>query len=310
MILKTPSKESCTICHFPDKKNTTAAALQKGPAGKPLDFTAFQKLMAIGTTDDGDEIIGVNGKDGKNDVDWKVAKGRVEGGKRGESINDPLNADAHMDKGMGCVVCHNTLSGDFGALVSETLGTDIQPGVSVTKIDHQFAKGDNTPDGKNMDQLDNTVTCASCHISQTHPNTGTAPVPTAAHSGIPAFHFDKISCKTCHIPYLNGPVDQILADFTTGPYQTFERTQVTEAPATGVGQRPLYMQRVTEHGNGHVEIQPFGIMGVAVWANCLSQTGDECVSLLPTFQRLGKGAAEGLRSFYGDANATASMTGH
>jgi PKD repeat protein len=121
--------------------------------------------------------------------------------------------------------------------------------------------------------------------------------------GFPSFHFEKISCKTCHIPYLNGPVDQITADFTTGPYQTFERVQANEKPTTGIGQRPLYLQRVTEHGKGHLEIQPFGIMSVAVWANAVTQVGEECGSITPTFQRLGKGAAEALRTLYGDANA-------
>jgi PKD repeat protein len=356
-----PPKENCAVCHFPDKSRAPDFAAGEtcvtnpekcGPASKPLGFTAWQKFMAAGSTDDGDELIGVNGKDGKNDAIWKVAKGRVEGGKRGESLNDPNNPDVHMDRGMQCYDCHYLLGRD--ATKSEVLGdgignddgicnageactavleddpegkhtypalTDasgnvIQPSIEVWKADHQFAKGDSTPDGKNMDQLDNTVTCASCHIDRTHPNltydttdgkwylTGTTKeVKQPTHAGFPAFHFERISCKTCHIPYMDGPVDQIAADFTTGPYQTFERTQVTEAPMTGIGQRPLYLQRVTDHGNGHVEIQPLSIMSVTVWANAVTQVGEECGSIVPTFQRLGKGAAEALRTMYGDVNA-------
>ncbi|HET8580125.1 MAG TPA: hypothetical protein VFL31_03925, partial [Nitrospiraceae bacterium] len=265
--------------------------------------------MAPGSTADGDEIPGVNGRDGNNDVAWNAVKGRVEGGKRGESINDPLNPDFHMGLGFNCSHCHNLLSGSFEAL-TDSSGNVIQPAIDVQKIDHQFAKGDNQPDGKNMDQLDNTVTCEGCHIAKTHVNSYGAPVPTKAHTGFPALHFEKISCKTCHIPILNGPMDQDVADFLTGPFQTFERTQTTQAP-TGVNRKPLYMWRKTEHGKGHMEIQPFGIMAVGVWANATSLCDPatdptcnlgECGSIVPTYQRLGKKSAELLRALYGDAN--------
>ncbi len=306
MIRKTPGNDNCSLCHFPDKGHADVPALQKGPANKPLDFTVFQKLMTAGSTDDGDEIAWENGKDGRNDEVWMVAKEKAEGAKLGESINDPLNPDVHMDadKGnMSCVSCHYALSGDFNALVSTGSNTTvIQPGLTVTKIDHQFAKGDNAPDGGNMDRLANTVTCSSCHIDRTHPNAGAAPAPAEGHAGIPAFHFNRINCKTCHIPYLNGPVVRLLSDFTAGPYRTFERAQVIEPPAAGIGRRPLYMQRMTEPGNGRLEIQPFGIVGAAFWAGCLSEENGECVSFVSIFQRLAEDAAEALRMLYGDAD--------
>ena len=52
-------------------------------------------MMAIGSTSDGDVNTGAN-----NQV-WKIAKGKPEAGKRGESINDPKNPDAHMDAAAG-----------------------------------------------------------------------------------------------------------------------------------------------------------------------------------------------------------------
>lgn len=315
-IVEQAMSENCALCHFPDKsmapsadsdgdgKVTCADDPSKcGPASKPLGFTAFQKYMAPGSAADDDERPNVNGKDGNNDAAWAVAKGRVEGGKRGESMNDPLNPDAHMSAGIGrmspfrCSYCHNNLSGSFAAL-TDSSGNVIQEAAYVQKMDHQFAKGDNTPDGKNMDQLDNTVTCAGCHVEKTHPNSYLAPYPN--HAGFPALHFEKISCRTCHIPVLNGPVDQDLADFTVGPFQTFERTQTTQTPA-GVNRRPVYLWRSTEHGKGPMEIQPFGIMAVALWANASSQSGEEVGAISPTFQRLGKKAAEQLRAQYGDA---------
>jgi hypothetical protein len=303
-IAYTPKKENCALCHFPDRSNTTP-----GPSGRPLGFTVFQATFPPGTVYDSDEIPGVNEKDGLNDVTFNRAKGRTEGGKRGESINDPKNPDAHMDGGMKCAYCHYNLSGNFSALKDKN-GNVIQPAITVQTIDHQFAKGDNQPDGKNMDQLDNTVTCESCHITGTHPNASGAPNPAAAHAGIPSIHFNKISCKTCHIPFLNGPYDQDVADFTVGPYQTFERTQVQQAGSTGVGRRPVWLWKVTEHGVGpgsHAEIQPFGIMTTTVVANATSVTGDpaqyECGSITPTYQRVGKKAAENLRAHYDDTNS-------
>jgi hypothetical protein len=310
-VQRKPRNENCALCHFPDKSMAGTAAVT-GPAGKPLGFTAFQKVMPAGTMRDGDEIPGVNGKDGNNDAEWKIAKGRVEGGKRGESINDPNNRDAHMKWGsttpagalkLACVDCHYNLEGTFSALTDPAQnGAIIQPTVTTSRMDHQFAKGDNTPDGKNMDQLDNTVTCESCHISRTHPNAGAAPNPSTAHAGIPAVHFDKIACRTCHIPSLNSPMNQDLADFTVGPFRTFERAQLTEVP-TGVNRKPLYMWRQTEHGQGDWVIQPFDIMAVAVVANATAKnTANEATAVVPTFQRLGKRAAELLRAQKGDAD--------
>ncbi|MBI5575281.1 MAG: hypothetical protein HY896_02835 [Deltaproteobacteria bacterium] len=307
-----PGSENCALCHFPDRSlasNGCVDPAKCGPSSKPLGFTAFQKYMAPGSTKDGDEIPGVNGKDGNNDSAWNAVKGRVEGGKRGESINDNLNHDAHMKwpayNGTGirmsCTDCHNALEGSYPAL-TDSSGNVIQPAVTVFKIDHQFAKGDNAPDGKNMDQLDDTVTCESCHVTRTHPNSASAPVPDAGHAGFPGIHFTKISCKTCHIPWLNGPVDQDLADFTVGPYQTFERTQTLEAGATGINRRPLNLWRQRGHGAGPVVIEPFGIMAVTVWANATTQAGEEAGSISPTYQRLGKKAAELLRAYYGDAD--------
>jgi hypothetical protein len=311
-VQKAPRNENCALCHFPDKSMAGTTAVT-GPAGKPLGYTAFQKVMPPGSARDGDERPGVAGKDGNNDLEWKIAKGRVEGGKRGESINDPNNRDAHMKWGsstpagakkMLCVDCHYSVEGTFAAVTDPAPDPDVivQPNVTVGAGDHMFAKGDNAPDGKNMDQLDNTVTCEGCHVSRTHPKAGSARNPATAHAGFPPSHFEKLSCKACHITSLNSAMNQDLADFTVGPFRTFERTQVTEAP-TGTNRRPLYMWRQAEHGQGHWEIQPFDIMTVAAVANATTKNAeDEATAVVPTFQRLGKRSAELLRAAKGDAD--------
>jgi hypothetical protein len=311
-VQSTPRNENCAMCHFPDKSMAGTAAVT-GPASKPVGFTAFQKLMPAGSIRDGDEIPNAAGKDGNNDVEWKIAKGRVEGGKRGESLNDPNNRDAHMKWGsttpagalkMACVDCHFNIEGTFAGITDTATEPNaiVQPSVTVGIEDHQFAKGDNTPDGKNMDALDNTATCESCHIYGTHPKAYLAKSPAVAHKGFPPSHFEKIACKTCHIPSINSPMNQDLADFTVGPYRTFERTQVTEVSA-GTNRKPYLMWRQAEHGQGHWQIQPFDVMAVAVVANATAASGGEATAVMPTFQRLGKRAAELLRARKGDADA-------
>jgi PKD repeat protein len=287
MIVKAPKNEGCSVCHFFDNTFTTL-----GPAGKPMGNTAWQKYYPVASSPDGDigpSHASYNG--GSNIVAWQVAKGKPEGGKRAESINDNNNPDAHMkwpaysgDPGnrMTCSVCHYNLSGTFPALMD---GADvIYPATTVEKMDHQFAKGDNLPDGKNMDQLDNTVNCASCHIDRTHPNKGTAPVP--AHAGFPAVHFEKLDCRVCHIPVLNAKSIWKIADFTVGPYRTFERNQAPENPL-GSNAKPLYIWRKSSTSDT-IKLEPVNTTTVPVWTD-----NDP---LKPTFQRVAKSAAEAKRA--------------
>jgi hypothetical protein len=340
------TKERCAVCHFPDKagwppadtngdgqKNCSDDPSKCGPAGKPRGFTAWQKAFKPGDTADGDYLSSMN------TVTWTVAKGRVEGGKRAESINDANNPDAHMKSAsetgtkMGCIDCHYLVGGDVTAnadgtytespvrypALTDASGAVVQPAMDVLKIDHQFAKGNNAPDGKNMDQLDNTVTCASCHITHEHPNVAlsngeyilsgastTTVVPTPAHAGFPANHLEKIDCKTCHIPVLNAPMKQYIADFTVGPYRTFERTQTVENSA-GVNIQPLYMWRATEHDGSGVQIEPITTMAVPVWANRVVNA-DGSISFSPTFQRLARSAAEHYRTDRGNDGTVYSWT--
>jgi hypothetical protein len=285
-IVKAPTNSSCSVCHFMDKSwwaDCTAAPTNAncGPAGKPFGAAAWQRLMPAGTIADGDAGSGT-----MNPIDWKVAKGKPEGGKRAESINDSNNPDAHMDTTRGnktCSVCHYNLSGTFPAL-TDSLGDVIYPALTVQKIDHQFAKGDNLPDGKNMDQIDNTVKCAGCHIDGTHPNTGDAPVP--AHAGLPAIHLVKLDCRVCHIPVVNGPADWEIADFTVGPFRTFERNQTTENKL-GVNAKPLYLWRKSSTSDT-IKLEPVSTTVVPVWT--------DNSPLKPTFQRAATAAAQARRT--------------
>ncbi len=129
------------------------------------------------------------------------------------------DTDVHDAAGVKCATCHYTLSGDFaGRTISSGATSYTYPGIAgVQKMDHQVAQGWSTLEKAN-DVFDGTVTCEGCHIEGTHPNKGTAPVP--AHAGFPAFHFEKIDCRTCHIPRIfSSPGRLLFRDWTTGGYR-------------------------------------------------------------------------------------------
>jgi hypothetical protein len=316
-------KENCAICHFPDRSwFGPPGSTNRGPIDTPLGFTSYQKLVTTTSGALDDDFV----TPAPPTTNWFISNGRTEGGKRAESINDPTrnqcvnstngdpiiagneaactnaggvwirtgNPDAHMKSGgiTACSTCHYALSGDFPAK-KDSSGNEILPAITgVLKIDHQFAKGDAFPDTKNMDQMDYTATCESCHITRTHPNSGNAPIPS--HAGLPAIHLNKIACKTCHIPIVNGPVKQLVNDFTAGPFRGFARAQIVSKPGTGVGLKPLYVWQSRKDG---LKIVPAATMVSPVWANDMSGT------IVPTFQRLARALAVNYRAFIGDQNS-------
>jgi hypothetical protein len=132
------------------------------------------------------------------------------------------DTDVHDAAGMKCATCHNALSGDRPAKTITGGGvsyvyTPLTGANSLQRIDHQMAQGFSMME-KADDINDGTVTCESCHIEQDHPNTGAAPVP--AHAGFPALHFDKIDCRTCHIPKVYASPGRLLfRDWTAGAWR-------------------------------------------------------------------------------------------
>jgi len=112
--------------------------------------------------------------------------------------------DIHNTAGMQCATCHYALGSELGNTkgyvdipARTSHGMDF-PAERVYGMDHQFAQADSFPDVKSKNNLDNMVTCESCHITRTHPYALGAPIP--AHVGFPQSHLDKIGCVTCHIP--------------------------------------------------------------------------------------------------------------
>ncbi|MBI4685654.1 MAG: PKD domain-containing protein [Nitrospirae bacterium] len=347
-IVKTPQPANCANCHFGDNSLVPKVELGQtcttnpslcGPAGVSLGLTVFQKYLAPGTVVDGDKVGA-----GTNDSAWYVVKDRVELAKRGESFNAPydptdpnntkgrlVNPDIHLDKGMKCAECHYALGGEVDPdtgepapvrypALTDSLGNVIQPAIDVFKVDHQFAKGNDVPDGRNMDQFDNTLTCESCHTTMTHQNLRynasygvyymvqydsswnempydplTSRVSmVATHSGFPVFHFTVIDCRTCHSPEYNSVEKDILRDFTGGLYKGAERVQVISNPL-GIHYKPLYIWRAKNHNDPTIMILPSSVLVVASWI----RDGDPDK---PVYQRTAQKAAEDYRAQIGDAN--------
>jgi hypothetical protein len=110
--------------------------------------------------------------------------------------------DIHSMAGMQCATCHYALGSDkpegYVDIPARTSHHMDYPAERVYGMDHQFAQPDSFPDTKGKNNLDNGVTCESCHIDRSHPNAAYAPIPT--HAGFPQSHLDKIGCATCHVP--------------------------------------------------------------------------------------------------------------
>jgi len=102
--------------------------------------------------------------------------------KRGFSWNDPVNYDIHNSRGMNCAQCHPSVE---------------DKKLKITKIQHNFAKGDENVSTV-ADDLDNTIkTCKQCHEQ------GYMGAPRPAHLSIRPNHLDKLACEVCHIPALH-----------------------------------------------------------------------------------------------------------
>ncbi|MBM4289014.1 MAG: formate dehydrogenase subunit gamma [Deltaproteobacteria bacterium] len=102
--------------------------------------------------------------------------------KRGFSWNDRRNFDVHNSRGMSCADCHPAIE---------------DPKLKITRIQHQFAKGDENVSSV-RDDLDNTImTCKDCHYQ------GYMGAPRPAHLSVRPNHLEKLACEVCHIPQLH-----------------------------------------------------------------------------------------------------------
>ncbi len=124
-----------------------------------------------------------------HESDWK---------KRGQSYT--ARTDVHVRAGIRCVDCH---AAGRNAVDPRIKGRE----------EHQFGKGDD-PGGFVRDDLDNTVRrCEDCHKK------GIINAPVIKHPGLPPFHFKKLACQTCHVPWrqVKAALIQDASVFNTSP---------------------------------------------------------------------------------------------
>ena len=141
--------------------------------------------------------------------------------------NKMRDHDVHdvSSKNMTCSSCHYQLSGTIPErTISSGSTIYTYPTTSFVKMDHNMAKGYSMLE-KAGDGFEGTVSCESCHIAgeQTNPNVATLNPPIAGHAGFPALHFEKIDCRTCHIPAIYATPGRLLfRDWTAGAYRQTE----------------------------------------------------------------------------------------
>ena len=154
------------------------------------------------------DTVGANGRYGMTPLVPSTMNPGLSGPHMGDTIPGKMpDIDVHNAAGMQCATCHYALGTENDGIVGGKGYVDIPartvhgvnyPAERVYGMDHMFAQGDSFPDTKAKNNLDNSITCESCHITHTHPHAGAAPTPT--HAGFPQVHFEKIACATCHIP--------------------------------------------------------------------------------------------------------------
>ena len=204
--------------------------------------------------------------------------------------------DVHdaSSQGILCSTCHYPVSGSIAA--KNPYGLDTIPAETIQAIDHQFAKGYSKLE-HTKDNLDGTVTCAGCHIAQDQPslakNGGTLTAPVPAHSSFPALHFQKIDCRTCHIPSIySAPGRLKYRDWTVGRFRGLNRNMLdwnfnmltgTMDPA-----RPMWAWNSTPDGT---KITPYLPSVIPLWADGYTGVGS-ALHYEPMYERDVQSAAE------------------
>ncbi|MCB9058555.1 MAG: hypothetical protein H6627_08315 [Calditrichae bacterium] len=145
-----------------------------------------------------------------------------------------FDEDVHLKAGMHCVDCHRN------------------------GLDHDITRG--YADDSRSDMMQLSLTCKGCHLG-TDDNTqfaGRLGAPKPLHEGIPAIHFEKLSCTSCHSG--NRPEENLLQLKTSmahgiGLHKTNKNDQVLPHIIT-----PVFV----ENENGVIE--PNNLLWPSYWA--------------------------------------------
>jgi hypothetical protein len=157
--------------------------------------------------------------------------------------------DIHLTAGLKCVDCHRH------------------------GVDHNIIRGYDNEADISDNPLAATSSCEGCHLPQDDqvPVAGRLGAPVPKHPGIPAVHFDKLTCTACHSgPW---PVEQVLLTKisranrlgTPNVNKAVEGLPHILSPVfavqgeSGAGYKPEFM--TTENG----KIAPYKVLWPAYW---------------------------------------------
>ncbi len=107
---------------------------------------------------------------------------------------EPLNAR--------CYFCHSSQNLSVGEDQEWTRDEDVHLAAGINCVDcHRNGDDHMITRGIEAEGLGQTLTCEGCHVSEHHaeiPVSGRLGAPEPAHRGIPAIHFEKLTCTACH----------------------------------------------------------------------------------------------------------------
>lgn len=118
------------------------------------------------------------------------------------SSNFVSSEDVHLRAGLTCVDCHRN------------------------GVDHRIVRGYEGETTLSGDVSNAAFSCKGCHLGldlEDRPTTGRMGAPRPLHKGLPAVHFERLSCTACH----------------SGPWPTANPRRVKTSLAHGLGARGI-----------------------------------------------------------------------
>ena len=209
----------------------------------------------------------------------------------GNSVRMDLRADVPSER---CLFCHSTTMAHGN---NETWQEDVHlaAGMACTDchingLDHQITRGYETEAEVTGHTMASTVSCQGCHLGQDkddHPTAGGLGAPYPEHRGMPAIHFEKLSCTACH----SGPwpdKDQTVAVKTSRAHALGTRQINRDPNSLPHIQMPVFVPGSDDKLAPHKlvwpaywawqrgdEVTPMPVLKVKTWAGKLLQIDRE-----------------------------------
>lgn len=157
--------------------------------------------------------------------------------------------DVHLKAGMKCVDCHRN------------------------GMDHNMVRGYEGEAEDRGDEALASFTCAGCHVGEGNagrPEAGRLGAPVPKHKGIPAIHFEELTCTACHSgPWPEDNTFQTKSSVTHGMGVYGAKKADEAAPYIS---SPVFVK------NDHGKLEPRKVIYPSFWAYV---EGDSVAPILP-----------------------------